>query len=77
MPNVGPATVADFALLGIHQPNDLKGKDPLALYDALCDITGQRHDPCVIDVFMAAVHYVETGEAKRWWDFTAERKRLR
>jgi hypothetical protein len=77
IPNVGPATAGDLRLLGITQPEALKGKDPFALYDALCDLTQQRHDPCVIDVFMAAVHYVETGEARRWWDFTAERKRRR
>lgn len=40
----------------------------------LLKITGQRHDPCVIDVFISAVRYMEGGAAKKWWEFTAERK---
>jgi len=67
---------ADFRLLGILRPADLAGRDPIALYHELCRVTGTRHDPCVADVFMAAVHFVETGEARRWWDFTPRRKQL-
>jgi hypothetical protein len=74
IPNVGPATEADFHLLGIRTPAELKGRDPIALYHDLCRISGQRHDPCAADVFMAAVHYVETGEALPWWNFTPLRK---
>ncbi len=66
---------ADLQLLGIREPADLKGRDPLQLYEELCKITGLRHDPCVADTFMAAVHYADTGEARKWWAFTAERKR--
>lgn len=75
MPNIGPASAADLRLLGVAKPADLVGRDAFALYDELCARTEARHDPCVIDVFMSAVHYAETGEARKWWDFTAERKR--
>ncbi|MGQ5522570.1 helix-hairpin-helix domain-containing protein [Chitinimonas sp. PSY-7] len=75
IPNIGPAMAADLHLLGIREPADLKGRDPFQLYEELCKITGQQHDPCVADTFMAAVHYVDTGEARKWWAFTAERKR--
>ncbi|GAB3265416.1 helix-hairpin-helix domain-containing protein [Chitinimonas naiadis] len=75
LPNVGPATAADLQLLGIAGPADLCGRDPHALYVELCERTGVRHDPCVLDVFMSVVHFADTGEARQWWDFTAERKR--
>ena len=75
LPNVGPAMAADLRLLGVRVPADLRGKDPYALYDELCRRTGARHDPCVIDVFIAAVRYAEGGPARPWWAYTAERKR--
>lgn len=46
------------------------------MYEALCKATGARHDPCVIDVFMSAVRYMEGAEPLPWWSYTAERKRL-
>jgi hypothetical protein len=33
------------------------GRDPYAMYDDLCRITGQRHDPCLLDTFIAAVRF--------------------
>lgn len=74
IPNVGPAIERDLRLLGVEQPSDLAGRDGFAMYEELCVKTGERQDPCVIDVFLAAVHYVETGEARTWWSFTPERK---
>jgi hypothetical protein len=32
-------------------------------------------DPCVWDVFAAAIHQARTGESRDWWTFTPERKR--
>ncbi|WP_269532076.1 helix-hairpin-helix domain-containing protein [Chitinimonas sp. BJYL2] len=75
LPNVGPATAADLRLLGIESPANLVGQDAYQLYARLCTLTGQQHDPCVIDVLLAAVHFADTGEARRWWSFTPERKR--
>jgi len=75
IPNVGPAVAADLRQLGIRSPGELSGRDPYALYDDLCRITGQRHDPCLLDTFIAAVRFM-AGEPKRpWWKYTAERKR--
>ena len=50
LPNVGPAYAKDLQLLGINSPIDLGGKDPLEMYRALCNKTGVRQDPCVLDV---------------------------
>jgi hypothetical protein len=75
IPNVGPAIAADLRQLGITSPGDLPGRDPYALYDDLCRITGQRHDPCLLDTFIAAVRFMNGEPAKPWWAYTAERKR--
>ena len=76
IPNVGPAIAADLRQMGITTPAELPGRDPFAMYDELCRITGQRHDPCVLDTFMAAVRYMEGAPKKPWWKYTAERKRV-
>ncbi len=75
LPNVGKATAGDLRLLGIATPSELIGRDPYELHHRLCEITGQRHDPCMIDVFIAAVRYMEGAESTPWWHYTAERKR--
>jgi len=75
LPNVGKATAADLRLLGIERADQLCGQDPLALYQRLCQLTGQRQDPCVLDVLIAVVRYMEGGPKLPWWAHTAERKR--
>jgi hypothetical protein len=75
MPNVGPATIADFERLGIREPRQLAGRDGFELYERLCRLTRERHDPCVIDVFLAAVDFAEGSPARPWWHYTARRKR--
>ncbi len=76
VPNVGPSIAADFRRLGISRPSDLAGKDPVRLYRALCRKTGSRQDPCVLDVFLAAVRFMDGAPARPWWAYTAERKRI-
>ena len=75
LPNIGKSITADFKLLGIHKPEDLRGKDAFTLYDTLCSITEKRQDPCVIDVFMSAISFVNGGPALPWCHFTDERKK--
>ena len=74
IPNVGPSMAEDLRLVGVSCPRDLIGRDPYQMYEELCLKTGERHDPCVIDVFISAVRFME-GEPKRpWWAYTPERK---
>ncbi|MFO1183344.1 MAG: helix-hairpin-helix domain-containing protein [Bauldia sp.] len=72
--NIGPAARADLRLLGIDTPAQLAEREPDALYRELARRTGARHDPCVWDVFAAAIHEARTGEALAWWRFTPLRK---
>ena len=74
LPNIGPAIAADLRRIGIERPADLRGKDAYALYRELCEKTGQRHDPCVLDTFMAATDFMRGAPAAPWWTYTAERK---
>lgn len=74
LPNVGKSAEQDLMTLGFTHPGDLVGQDPYAMYDQLCILTGKHQDPCVIDVFMSAIRYIEGEPAQKWWAFTAERK---
>ena len=76
LPNIGKACAADLRLIGISVPAELIGQQPLQLYQSLCTRTGTRHDPCMIDVLMSVVSFMEGGEALPWWAFTARRKAL-
>lgn len=76
IPNVGPAVAADLRQLGIGVPDDLLDRDPYQMYDDLCRITGQRHDPCLLDTFIAAVRFLEGEPKKPWWKYTTERKKV-
>lgn len=74
LPNVGKATAGDLRLLGIETPAQLIGQDPYALFERLCAVTQHPNDPCCIDVFIAAVRFMEGDDKKPWWAYTAERK---
>jgi DNA transformation protein len=76
IPNIGPAMAADLRGLGILSPDDVRRMDARAAYDRLRTPTGQRHDPCVLDVFLAAKDFMNGGAAQPWWHFTERRKRL-
>ena len=75
IPNVGKAIAADLRRLGIGAPGDLAERDPYEMYATLGRISGRRQDPCVLDVFIAAVRFMQGAPARKWWAYTAERKR--
>lgn len=74
LPNIGPSLAADLRLLGVHHPQQLEGRDPFSLYQALCIKTGQRQDPCVLDTFMAATDFMAGAQPAPWWHYTPRRK---
>ncbi len=74
LPNIGPSIAADLRLLGIRHPRDLAARDAFVLYQNLCLQTGKRHDPCVLDTFMAATDFMRGAPALPWWHYTAQRK---
>jgi hypothetical protein len=76
LPNIGPAMASDLQQLGIFTPEQLKGRSPYTMFDELCTISGKRHDPCVIDVFLSITDFMNGGEPKAWWHYTAQRKAI-
>jgi hypothetical protein len=75
LPNVGPAIAGKLRRLGVRLPRDLYGRDPYQMYDEICRLEGSRVDPCVLDVFVSVIEFINGGRAKPWWKFTTQRKR--
>jgi hypothetical protein len=74
IPNIGREIAKDLRGIGIEAPSQLNGRDPYELYDRLNAQTGVRHDPCVLDTFIAAVRFMEGGPRLPWYAYTPERK---
>lgn len=76
IPNIGKSLAADLLGLGITTPQQVRGMDPLEAYRQLRGPMGRRHDPCVLDAFLAAHDFMNGGPSQPWWNFTARRKAL-
>jgi hypothetical protein len=74
IPNIGAAMAGELRGLGLQRPSDLRGQDAHALYLRLCEATGQRQDPCVLDTFLAVVDFMGGAPARPWWHYTEVRK---
>ena len=76
--SVGPAMLRDFELLGIRDVPTLARQNPHQMYKRLCDLTGQKHDICCLDVFQAAVAQARNPllppEQSVWWYWSRKRK---
>ncbi|MGA3176928.1 MAG: helix-hairpin-helix domain-containing protein [Candidatus Acidiferrum sp.] len=76
--SVGPAMLRDFDQLGIRSVPQLAKQDPKKMYARLNRLTGQRQDPCVLDVFQAAVAQARDphlpAEKCQWWYWSRKRK---
>ena len=73
IPNVGPKVAAKLRRLDIDSPEDLRGLDGEDLFERLCALDGRRHDPCLLDTFVAAVDYANGAPARPWWEYSRER----
>jgi hypothetical protein len=75
---VGPATVCDLKTLGITRVEQLVGQDARKLYDRLGRLSGQRCDPCMMDVLSAAIAQAQDPglpqEKRKWWYWSRIRK---
>ncbi|MBK8980099.1 MAG: WYL domain-containing protein [Planctomycetes bacterium] len=65
--SVGPACAHDLILLGFRSADELAGQDPVVLYERLCELTGQRQDPCVEDALRCAIAQVEHPDLPPAW----------
>jgi len=76
LPNIGKAIAADLRRIGILRPDQLAKRKPIAIFHELSTVMGHRHDPCVLYTLLSVKHFLESGEALPWWNFTAEGKNL-
>jgi hypothetical protein len=77
--SVGPAMERDFRMLGIQSVPHLAMQSPERMYQKLCSLTARRQDPCVLDVFCAAVAQARDprlpAEQCQWWYWSRRRKK--
>lgn len=77
LPGVGPSIAADLQRLGVRSLKDLARRDPERMYARLCEITGQKQDPCVLYTFRCAVYAARTlrpePELLKWWNWKGRR----
>jgi hypothetical protein len=71
IPGVGAAVADDLWRLGVRRVADLRGRDPQALYEALCRDQGMHVDRCMLYTFRCAVYFAgeerPDPELLRWW----------
>jgi hypothetical protein len=74
LPNIGPAMARLLGRVGIHNPEDLRGADPNALYERASELDGRPLDPCVLDTFTAITAHANGAEPRPWWIYSRLRK---
>lgn len=76
IPGVGKDMAAHLNALGIERVDDLKGRDPEALYLQECAAQGGKVDRCVLYVYRLAVAWAEgridDPEKLKWWNWKDE-----
>ena len=77
IPGVGPSIAGDLVELGISRVEDLKGRSPEVLYEALCLQEGCRVDRCWLYVARCAVYFASKNkhdpEKLKWWNWKDRR----
>lgn len=73
IPGVGVDMAAHLNALGVERIEDLKGKNPEALYEKECWLKGCKVDRCVLYVYRLAAAYaegcIESPEQLKWWNW--------
>ena len=73
IPGIGPSLESCLVDLGIRVVPELQGRNPDQLYDDLCELRGERLDPCVKYAFRCAVyfasHEVHEPALLQWWNW--------
>ena len=71
LPSIGKAGSLDLWNMGFRSIDELKGKNPMELYEKLCYITKLKHDICVLYSFRCMVYFVNEKEHEKeklnWW----------
>ena len=75
---IGAKMLEDFARLGISSVSQLRSGDALQLYARMCELSGTRQDPCVLDTYRCAIEQARNPglprEQQDWWYWSRLRK---
>jgi hypothetical protein len=75
---VGKSIAKDIEMLGVKSVEQLARQDGQRMYLKLCQLTGVRQDPCVLDTFRCAVAQAQNPNLPReqqdWWWWSRKRK---
>lgn len=73
IPGVGAKIADDMWRMGLGSVEDLKNRDPRALYEQLCEMEGKHVDRCMLYVFRCAVYYAShehpDPDLLKWWNW--------
>ncbi len=76
--SVGPATRSLLASMGVNTVEELALRNPEALFQEVCRKRRKQQDPCLLDVFHAAVAQARNPrlplEQCCWWYWSRVRK---
>ena len=71
IPGIGKACALDLWDLGIRKVSDLKGKNPITLYNRSNKLVGVIQDPCLLYTLRGAVYFASkkrlAKEKLNWW----------
>lgn len=78
---IGKSIEQNLHDLGICNVSELAASDADEIYLKLCEHTGTRQDPCVLDTFRCAVAQARDPELpveqRSWWWWSRQRKAAR
>jgi hypothetical protein len=77
IPGIGPSMADDLWRLGYRSVGELRGEEPEAMYQRLCELSGAHVDRCVLYVFRCAVYFasndVRDPDLLKWWNWSDQR----
>jgi hypothetical protein len=77
IPGIGPSMADDLWRLGYRSVAELRGEEPEAMYQRLCELSGAHVDRCVLYVFRCAVYFASNEardpELLKWWNWSDQR----
>jgi hypothetical protein len=77
IPGIGLRMADDLWLLGYRSVAELRGEEPEAMYQRLCDLSGEHMDRCVLYVFRCAIYFASNDahdpELLKWWNWSDQR----
>jgi hypothetical protein len=73
IPGVGKSVSRDLWALGIRSVDDLRDRDPEALYERLCALQQAHVDRCMLYTLRCAVYFASNEaydpELLKWWNW--------